>query len=96
MQPPLRNLWLEELPDDAGNIFAGGNLAGELRHFVVQMTMIHTLHDFAFENAFQFFQVQHHAGDGIGFALDRHLQRVIVAVAMGIIALPKNAAVLLR
>ena len=57
--------------------------------------MVHALHDFAFENLFQFFQVQHHAGDWIGLALDSHLQRVIMTMAMGIVALTKNTAVLL-
>src|SRR5438270_9109408 len=59
------------------------------------MAMVHALHDFLFENLFQFFQIQHHAGDWIGLALDGYLQRVIMAMAMGIVALTKNTAVLL-
>src|SRR5438309_4972273 len=59
------------------------------------MAMVHALHDFLFENLFQFFQIQHHAGDWIGLALDSHLQRVIMTMAMGIVALTKNTAVFL-
>src|SRR5437667_8395309 len=95
MQPALRNFRLEKLPDDSRNILASRNLARQLRHFIVQMAMVHAPHDFLFENLFQFFQIQHHAGDGIGLALDGYLQRVIMTMAMGIVALTKNTAVLL-
>src|SRR5258708_7075598 len=59
------------------------------------MTMIHALHDFAFENLFQFFQIQHHAGHRIRLALDGYFQRVIVPVAVRVIALSKDSTVLL-
>src|SRR2546429_6189400 len=95
MQPALRNFRLEKLPDDSRNILASRNLARQLRHFIVQMAMVHAPHDFLFENLFQFFQIQHHAGDGIGLALDGYLQRVIMTMAMGIVALTKNTADLL-
>src|SRR5256885_1856690 len=75
---------------------ARGNLRLEFRHFEIQVTMIHALHDFAFENFFQVLQIEDHSGDGIRFAGDCNFKSVIVAVAVRIVALAKNAFVLRR
>lgn len=58
--------------------------------------MVHALHHFALENFFQIFQVQNHSGCGVRLARDSHFEGVVVAVAMRIIAFPKDAPVFLR
>jgi len=41
-------------------------------------------------------EIDHKAGAGIDFAFYRDFQRVVVAVAVGVIALAEDAAVFLR
>src|SRR5467141_1746675 len=95
MQPALGDFGLQQLPDYASNVLTSRNLSGQFSDVVIEMTMIHALHDFAFENLFQFFQVQDHAGHRIRLALDGYFQRVIVPVAVRVIALPEDSTVLL-
>src|SRR5713101_9412853 len=59
------------------------------------MTMIHALRHFALEDGFQLLQVQHHAGDRVGLSGDGHFQSVIVPVAVRVVALSKDSAILL-
>src|SRR5260221_11157534 len=93
VQFSLRDFWIEQIPDYAGDIFARRNLALEFRNFEIQVTMIHALHDFAFENFFQVLQVEDHSGDGIRFAGAANLKSEVVAVTVRIIALAKNRIV---
>ena len=58
--------------------------------------MIHALGDFALQNLFQFLEVEDHAGCRVGFARHSDFQRVVVSVAMRVIALAKDPLVLLR
>lgn len=96
MELALRDFGFEQIPDDTSDVFAGGDLAGEFGHFIVQVAMIHALRDFAFEDFFQNFEIEHHAGDWIGFACNGYFECVIVAVAMGIVAFSEDAAILFR
>ena len=73
-----------------------GILPVEFGHLVIQVAVVHAIHHFALQNIFQFFQVEDHAGGGVGLAGDSHFQRVVVPVAMRIIALAEDAAVFFR
>ena len=48
------------------------------------------------KNFLQLFQIENHAGGGIRLARDSHFQHVVMPVAMRIIALAEDAAVLFR
>ena len=89
------DFWVEQFPDDARDVFAGRDLARQFGNFVIQEAVIHAIHDFALEDVFQLFQVENHASHGIRFAGNRDFENVIVSVAVRIIALAKNPAVLL-
>src|SRR5258708_34656809 len=95
MQTALPDFRFQQFPNYAGDVLTSRNLSGQFSDLVIEMTMIHALHDFAFENLFQFFQVQHHAGHRIRLALNGYFQRVIWPVAVSVIALPKDSTVLL-
>ncbi len=58
------------------------------------MAMVEAGHDFAFENIFQFSEIEDHSGAGIRLAGDGDFENVIVAVSMRIIAFAENALVL--
>jgi len=96
MQISARNLRLQKSPDDGGNVLAGRNLPGEFGNFIIQKPVIHAVGDFALQNFFQFLEVKHHARGRIGLARYSYFQHVIVTVTMRIIALPKDAPILLR
>ena len=49
-----------------------------------------------FEDLLQLHEVQHHAGLGVGFTAHGHLEHIVVAVPVGVIAFAEDAAVLLR
>ena len=96
MQSSLLDFWIEQIPNDARDVFARGNLPFEFRDFQIQVPVIHALHDFAFENFFQLFQIKNHARDGIRLSGDGNFERVIVAVPVWIVAFAKIALVLPR
>src|SRR5215467_8293482 len=50
IQTPLADFWLQQVPNDPRDIFAGGDLALQFLHFVVQESVIHTLGDFPVQN----------------------------------------------
>ncbi len=96
MQFSLFDLRIKEPPNHTRDVFACGNLTGELGNFVIQKAVVHALHHFAFKNLFQIFQVQHHSGDRIGFSGDGYLKSIVVPVAVRIIAFPEDAAIFFR
>ena len=57
--------------------------------------MVHAIGHFALQNFFEFLKVQHHARRRVRFACHGHFEDVIVPVAVRVIALPKDAPVLL-
>src|SRR5215471_5011014 len=57
--------------------------------------MIHPLHDFSLEKFLQIFQIEHHTRDRIGLTRNRYFERVVVPVTVRIVALSKDAAILL-
>ena len=58
--------------------------------------MIHGIDHFAIHDLLELFQVHHETGALVHIALHRNFQGVVVAMAVRIIALAKNALVLLR
>ena len=96
MQTALRDFRLQKIPNDAGNILASGNLAFQFGNFIVQVAMIHALGDFALQNLFQFLEIEDHAGCRVGFTRHSDFQRVVVSVAVRVVALAEDPLVLLR
>jgi len=89
------DFWVEQFPDDARDVFASRDLARQFGNFVIQEAVIHAIYDFALENIFQLFEIENHSSHGIRFAGNRDFENVIVSVAVRIIALAKNTAILL-
>jgi hypothetical protein len=58
--------------------------------------MVHALRNFAIQDLFQLLQIKNHSGDRIGLASDSDFKRVVVAMAMRIIAFAEDAPVLFR
>ena len=92
----MRNLRLEQFPNHSRDVLARRNFSRQFRHFVIQVAMIHPVHHFPLQNILQLLQIQHHSRRRVRLARDRHFQHVIVPVAVRIIALAEDAAVLLR
>src|SRR5215831_10019588 len=88
-------LLLQALPDSDGNIFGSGNCGGELGDLFVEVAMVHGVDDFAIEDVFEFFEIDHEAGDGIDFAFHGDFEGVVVAVSVEVGALAEGAQVLL-
>src|SRR6266849_960912 len=89
-------LGCQALPDRDRQVLCSWNPGREFRHFLVEKTMVHGVKDFAVQNFLQLLQVHDEAGAWVHLALDRDLKRVVMAVAVGIIAFAENAAILFR
>jgi hypothetical protein len=74
----------ETVPDVSGDVFRGCDHTIEGRHLVIEKTVIVDVDDFAIEDLFQQFEVEHHAGDGIGLAAEADLDHVVVSMAVRI------------
>ena len=85
---------LQPLPDDDGQVLGSRNLVREFGHLFVQMPMVECVDDFAVQDFFQVLEVDHEASVGIHIAFHRDFQRVVVAVAIEIGALAKDALIL--
>jgi hypothetical protein len=57
--------------------------------------VVHRLDHFALDHVLQQLQVEHHAGDRVGLAVQGHLQHVVVAVPVRVGTLAVQAPVLL-
>ena len=68
----------------------------EFGDFFVQEAMVHGVEDFAVHDFFELLEVDDEAGAGIDFAFDRDFERVVVAVAVGVVAFAEDAAVFFR
>src|SRR5260370_39668037 len=61
VQFALRNPRLEQLPNNARNVFASRNLPGQFRHLVIQVAVIPAPHDLPLPNLLQFLPLPHHS-----------------------------------
>ncbi len=95
MQISMRDFRLEQPPDDRRDVFARRNLPREFRHFIIEKAMIHPVAHFALQNFLEFLQVQHHSRGRVRLARHGHFEHIVVPVPMRVIALPKDAPVLL-
>ncbi len=75
---------VQALPDLDGDVFRGGNDVVERRDLVIEEAVIHGIDHFGVDDFLQLAEVEDHAGDGVGIALDGHFQHVIMAVAVRI------------
>ena len=96
MQLRIRKLGNETLPNGDGDVFCCRDMVEKLGNFFIQEAVVHGIEDFAVHDFFEPFEIDHEAGARIDFAFYRDLQRVVVAVAVRIIAFAENAAVLVR
>jgi hypothetical protein len=60
------------------------------------MAMVKDVQHFAVENFFQLFQIQYEAGFRVDLAFNRYFKRVVVPVAIEVVALAEKALVLFR
>ena len=58
--------------------------------------MVHRVEDFAVHDFFELFQIDDETGAGIDFSFDRDFESVVVAVAVGVVALAEDATVFFR
>src|SRR5215472_219324 len=68
----------------------------EFHNLLVQESMIQHVDDFPVHNLLELFQVNHKPRPLIDLTFDRYFQRVVVAVAVRVVALPKKTFVLFR
>ena len=60
----------------------------------VQKAVVHGVEDFALHDVFELLEIDHEARARIHFALHRDFQRVVVSVAVGVVAFAEEAQVL--
>ena len=68
----------------------------KFRHFFVEEAVVHGVEHFVVHHFFELLEIDDEAGAGIDFAFHRDFESVVMAVAVGVIALAENAAVLFR
>ena len=73
-----------------------GIRSGKFRHLFVQEAVVHGVQHLAVQDFLQLLEVDHEAGARIDFAFDRDFERVVVAVAVRVVALAENPLVLFR
>src|SRR5579864_2490697 len=89
-------LGLKPLPDGHRKIFCGRNAVPKFLYLFIQEPMVYCLDHLTVHDVLELFQVHHKAGALVNLSFDRHLERVIVAVAVRVIAFAEEAPVLLR
>ncbi len=84
---------MQAAKDLAADIFGGRHDAAELGDFFVQIFLVEGLENFALDERVEVAQICDHPGRWINRAGDSHFQRVIVPVAVRIIALAIDALI---
>src|SRR6266853_5983530 len=84
---------LEALPDSDGEVFGRGDFPGELVYFFVEEAMVKSVEHFPAHNVLQLLEVDDETRFRINCAFYGHLQSVVMAVAVGVIAFAENALV---
>ncbi len=74
----------QELVNDDREILGGGGRLFEVGSVVVEVLVIEAGHDLSLQYVLQLAEVDDHSGDGIRIAPERHLQTVVVPVALGL------------
>ena len=87
---------IKPVPGCNGDVLRGRNGTGKLRRFKIEMAMIESGEDLLLHHIFETLQIDDKAGHGVRLAGDRHLKRVVVAVAVAVGAAPEDLLVLLR
>ena len=94
VQAGLLQLWLQTLPDGNGDVFSSWNFREKLGDLFVEEAVVHRVKDFAVHHFLELFEVDDEARAWIDFAFHRNFERVVVAVAMRVIAFSEQAEVL--
>jgi hypothetical protein len=94
MQLCVRDFAIETMPDGDGDVFRSRDSVRELRNLMVEVAVVINGDDFALENVLELLEVDDEARNGIDFAGDGHLERVVVAVSLTVGALTEDALVL--
>src|SRR5256885_10365302 len=76
----------QPLPDCDSQVLRSWNLLLELRNLVVQMTVIKDIDHLTVHNFLQLLQVHDEPGALVHRTFDRHLEHVVMPMAIGIIA----------
>src|SRR4051812_42101417 len=96
VETSLLQLGFETLPNSDGDVLSGGDTGGEFHDFFIQEAMVHGIENFAMHYLFQLLEVDDEARLRVDFPFHRNFERVVVAVAVGIVALAKKAKVFFR
>src|ERR1022692_1857723 len=96
VQPGALELGGQALPDGYRDVFRGGDFVQELRYLFIEETVVHGVEHFAVDDFFELLEVDYETGAGVDFAFYRDFERVVVAVAIRVIALAEDAAVFFR
>ena len=78
-----------------GEIFCGGHHCAEFLK-LVQILMIETIEDFAGDDGVESCEVADHSSGGGNGTADRNFKKIVVSVAVGIVALAVGVAIGLR
>src|ERR1700722_10566777 len=91
----LLQFGFETLPDGDGEIFRRRNAGEKFGYFFVQEAMVHGVEHFAMHDFLELLEIDDEAGAGIDLAPHGDFEGVVMAVAVGVVALAEDAAVLL-
>jgi hypothetical protein len=84
------------LPDGPDDVFRGGYEPLQKVHIHVQVFVVYPVQNHPLDDLIQFVNIHHHAKPGIWRALDGDLQLIIVAMAVGVVALAENTGLYRR
>jgi len=88
MEPTLRNLALQNLPYCPHEVFCCWYHATKPIYLKIQIPMIQLLDHLTLQDFSQRFEIDHHPGSWIWFALHCYFERKIVPMVVRIAALP--------
>src|SRR5690606_21683763 len=94
-EPRRSDLGRELAPTRQYKVFRGGNGSRQEGDVEVQVLVIEMLDKFPLGDLLEMTEVHHVAGVGIHLALDRDLERVVVAVVVRVVALPERGRIAL-
>ena len=84
------------MPDGDGQIFRRWDAGEELGNLFIEEAVVHRIEHFPVHDFLKFFGIDDEAGATINVAFDGDFERVVVAVAVRVIALAEQAKVFFR
>jgi hypothetical protein len=88
-------MWFEHFPKTFCEIFGRWNNPSQKIYIHIEVPVIHLIENLSFYDLLQLIEIHDHPRLGIDISLDRHLEIVIVSMAVGVRAFPIEGKVLL-